>query len=155
VRFFGQAARPAYARAYSMVNSASRSRWRGASPCPSVLSYVVYCQYFGGAFPTWLAPVQVIIIPISQKNNKFAQKLYSELKLLGIRTEIDDKNETMQARLRDALVEKVPYVAIVGDREESNLKVNVRKRGEDKSFDLKIDEFKNRLTKEIANRDIK
>ena len=83
-------------------------------------------EHFGGAFPVWLAPVQAIIIPITERNNEYAKKVMDEL--VGIRAEIDSRGETMQAKIRDAQLQKVPYMLIVGDREEKENKVALRTR---------------------------
>ena len=83
-------------------------------------------EKYGGAFPVWLAPVQVVIIPITERNNEYAKKVMDEL--VGIRAEIDSRGETMQAKIRDAQMQKVPYMLIVGDREEKENKVAVRAR---------------------------
>ena len=85
-------------------------------------------EHLGGAFPVWLAPVQVAIIPISEKNNEYAQKVSRELKQRNIRVEVDHRDETMQAKIRDAQMQKVPYMLVVGGKEESEDAVNVRLR---------------------------
>lgn len=93
---------------------------------------MVLIEHFAGAFPVWLSPVQVKVLPISDKQLAYANKVTSELKEQGIRVEVDDRSETLQARIRDAQLEKVPYMLIVGGREEEASKVAVRKRnGED------------------------
>jgi threonyl-tRNA synthetase len=83
-----------------------------------------------GAFPLWLAPVQVKIIPISDKSLDYALKIKKELFENEIRVEIDDRNERMQAKIRDAEMEKIPYMLIVGPKEAEENKVSVRERGE-------------------------
>lgn len=86
----------------------------------------VYIEHTGGAFPVWLAPVQAMIIPITERNNAYAKKVMEDLE--GIRAEIDLRGETMQAKIRDAQMQKVPYMLIVGDREEKENTVSVRTR---------------------------
>ncbi len=103
----------------------------------------ILTEHFQGAFPVWLAPVQVVVIPISEKNNDYAKKVAAILE--GIRVEVDDRSETMQSKIRDSQVQKVPYMLIVGGREEEKNQVSVRARsGQDlgvmdpKEFILKI-----------------
>jgi threonyl-tRNA synthetase len=89
-------------------------------------------EHFGGAFPVWLAPVQATIIPIGDKHHEYAQKLAERLRQAQIRVEIASESGTMQSKIRDAQVKKVPYMLIVGDREIENDSASVRLRsGED------------------------
>ena len=88
----------------------------------------VLIEHFAGAFPVWLAPVQVQIIPIAEKHVDYGQKLVQLLKEKGLRAEIDDHNETMQSKIRAAQVQKIPYMFVVGDREMENNQVSVRLR---------------------------
>lgn len=99
-----------------------------------------------GAFPVWLAPVQVMIIPISEKHNSYANQVKNNLH--GIRAEVDDRAETMQAKIRDAQMQKVPYMLIVGDREVSDNKVAVRGREGDLGAKT-IDEFLMQISIEL------
>ena len=86
----------------------------------------ILTEHFQGTFPVWLSPVQAMIIPISEKHNAYANKIKDSLE--GIRVEVDERAETMQAKIRDAQVQKIPYMLIVGDREASDNKVAVRAR---------------------------
>lgn len=89
-------------------------------------------EQYQGNMPLWLSPVQAKVIPITDRNKEYAQKLTQELKDAGIRAEFDDRAETMQARIRDAQIQKVPYTLVVGDKEEKEETVAVRLRtGED------------------------
>lgn len=89
-------------------------------------------EHFGGAFPVWLSPVQVVIIPISSKHVDYAQKLEAQLKEQNIRVEVDSRDEMMQGKIRDAQLKKVPYMLVVGDREMEKNEASVRLRtGED------------------------
>lgn len=89
----------------------------------------ILTEHFQGVFPTWLSPVQVVVIPITERNNKYAKKVADSLIHEDIRVEVDDRSETMQSKIRDATSQKVPYMLIVGDREEKEEKVAVRTRG--------------------------
>ena len=85
-------------------------------------------EHYGGAFPTWLAPVQAIIIPISDQHLSYAQELALTLKGSEIRTEVDERSERMNLKIRDAQLQKVPYMLIVGNEEMSNSTVSTRLR---------------------------
>ncbi len=95
-------------------------------------------EHFAGAFPVWLSPVQAVIIPISDKQLGYAKKVAATLKEKGLRVDVDGRSETMQAKIRDAQMQKVPYMLVVGEREEEKDQVSVRLRtGEDlKAKDL-------------------
>ncbi|MFA5059343.1 MAG: threonine--tRNA ligase [Candidatus Omnitrophota bacterium] len=105
-------------------------------------------EHYAGAFPLWLAPVQIAIIPISESHHDYGVKVKEDLQKEGFRVIIDQSHETLNKRIREATTKKVPYVLIVGDKEASSGKVAVRKRvvGDEGSVDLK--EFIVRLKKE-------
>lgn len=95
-----------------------------------------------GAFPTWLAPMQVEIIPVNiDLHYDYARLLQDELKSQGVRVEIDDRNEKMGYKIREAQMKKIPYQIVVGDQEEENQEVNVRKYGSEKQESVEKDEF--------------
>ncbi len=77
----------------------------------------VLIEHYAGAFPTWLAPVQAMIIPIADRHNEFAHELRRRMKAAGVRTEVDDRSERMNAKIRQAQVQKIPYMLVVGDKE--------------------------------------
>lgn len=96
----------------------------------------ILTEHFQGAFPVWLAPIQVMIVPISDQNLKYAQNVLEQLKdanlpagRQGLRVEIDSRAETMQSKIRDATLQKIPYILVVGGQEEKAEKVAVRTRG--------------------------
>ena len=97
-------------------------------------------EHFAGAFPVWLSPVQVQIIPIGEKHLKYAQEVSQKFKDKKIRTFVDDRSETMQAKIRDSQIKKIPYMLIVGDKEVENNKVSVRLRTEENLGARTIDE---------------
>jgi threonyl-tRNA synthetase len=107
-------------------------------------------EHFQGAFPAWLSPVQVSIIPISEKHVAYAKKVAEGL--TGIRVEVDDRSETMQSKIRDAQVQKVPYMLVVGDREMESEKVAVRARDGKDLGALTIDDFLSKIQKEIESK---
>jgi len=85
-------------------------------------------EHFGGEFPVWLSPVQAIVIPISEKFTAYGRKVSEALKSKGIRSQLDDRDEKMQAKIRDAQLQKVPYMLVVGEREEKAKSAAVRLR---------------------------
>lgn len=97
-------------------------------------------EHFAGAFPVWLAPVQAEIIPISEKHVKYAKQVLNSFKEKHIRAEIDDRPETMQAKIRDAQMQKVPYMIILGDKEVAENTVSIRLRDESSKKDIKLPE---------------
>jgi len=117
----------------------------------------ILIEQFAGAFPTWLAPTQVSIIPITDKQLDYAQKLGKILEENGIRYEIDDKAETMQNKIRNAAGQKIPYMLICGGREaeSSDMQISVRQRdGQDlKSMPLAefIDKIKTQISQKSLN----
>lgn len=112
----------------------------------------IIIEHFGGAFPTWLSPVQVMIVPITDRNNEYGQKLLIQLKENNIRAEIDERGEKMQAKIRDAQLQKVPYMAILGDREQAEGKVAIRKRNGENVGVISIEQFLANLKQEIAEK---
>lgn len=106
-------------------------------------------EHYGGAFPCWLAPVQVIMVPIADRHNEYAYKVAQDLKDNGVRVEVDGRAETMQSKVRDAEMQKVPYVLVVGDKEVEAEKVAVRKRGEGNKGAVAFDEFRATILDEI------
>ncbi len=108
-------------------------------------------EHYGGVFPTWLSPVQVKVLPISEKHLDYANKVTNELKESGIRVELDDRAETLGNKIRNAQNEKVPYMLIMGDKEIENNEVSVRNRsGESKNY--KLSEFTETIVEEIENK---
>jgi threonyl-tRNA synthetase len=92
----------------------------------------VIIEHFAGAFPLWLAPVQAMIIPVADRHQGYAREVAEKLKAEGFRVDVDTRGERMQAKIRDAQLQKVPYMLVVGDKEAAAGAVSVRKRsGED------------------------
>ena len=90
----------------------------------------ILTEHFAGAFPIWLAPVQAIVLPISDKHIEYAKKIFEELLAAGIRIEFDQRNETIGRKIREAEIQKIPYMLIVGDKEIESNKIATRKYGE-------------------------
>ncbi|QGT99721.1 Threonyl-tRNA synthetase [Candidatus Syntrophocurvum alkaliphilum] len=112
----------------------------------------ILTEHYGGAFPTWLAPVQARILPITDKHHDYAQKVYEELKAEGIRVEVDSRSEKTGYKIREGQLMKIPYLLIVGDKEIESEAVAVRKRKEGDLGAINIKEFKARIKDEIANK---
>jgi threonyl-tRNA synthetase len=85
-------------------------------------------EHFAGAFPVWLSPVQAIVIPIADRHNEYANSVAAKLKAAGIRAEVDSRGERMNAKIRDAQLQKIPYMLVVGDREAASAAASVRLR---------------------------
>jgi threonyl-tRNA synthetase len=112
----------------------------------------ILIEHYAGAFPIWLAPVQAKILPISDKLNKYAKGVLEELKEAGIRAELDDRAESVGKKIREAEMEKVPYMLILGEKEAKAKSISVRGRNQKDLGVMKIDKFIKRVTKEITDR---
>ena len=113
----------------------------------------ILIEHFAGAFPTWLAPVQVEVIPISDKHLDYANKVLDTLKAAGIRADIDTRAEKMGYKIREAQLQKIPYMLVVGGKEEENGAVSVRSRFKGDEGQMKLDDFLAAIKEEIANRE--
>jgi len=109
----------------------------------------VLIEHCAGKFPLWLAPVQAIILPISDKYNGYAEKVLSLLKNFDIRAEIDTRSEKTGRKIRDAEVKRIPYMVIVGEKEESEENISVRKQGEGDLGSFATDSFAEMIDREI------
>ena len=110
-------------------------------------------EYYAGAFPTWLAPVQVKRIPVSDRQNDHAKKVVAELKASGIRAEMDDRSERMNLKIRQAQMEKIPYMVVLGDKEAADNSVAVRKRSGEQLPVQPLASFIEMVTSEIAKKE--
>ncbi len=109
-------------------------------------------EQFAGAFPLWLAPVQVKVLTLTERNNDYAKKIADHLFEKGIRVELDDRNEKVGYKIREALSMKIPYLIIVGDEEEKNGTISIRGRGYENKSGLVLDDFIKRLDEEIKTK---
>jgi len=112
----------------------------------------VLIEHYAGAFPVWLSPVQAVLIPISERHVEYANRVADKLKARGVRVEVDARNETMNAKIREHALHKVPFQLVVGDKEAQAGSVNVRTRGRDKTEDLPIPDFAERISKLITEK---
>ncbi len=112
----------------------------------------VLIEHYAGAFPLWLAPVQAVVIPIADRHVDYASKVADELRAAGMRVEIDDRGERMQAKIRDAQLQKVPYMLVVGDREAEAKAAAVRLRSGEDLKARPVAEITARMKEEVAQR---
>jgi threonyl-tRNA synthetase len=109
-------------------------------------------EKYGGAFPLWLSPVQARVLPVSEKHNAYAKEVVDALKAANIRTEMDDANESLGKKIRNAKTEKIPYLLIVGDAEVEAKTVSVESRDHGKLDAMSVTDFVSRATEEIRTR---
>jgi threonyl-tRNA synthetase len=109
-------------------------------------------EHYGGAFPVWLAPVQVIIIPVADRHLEYARKLEAELKGDGVRVEVAERSETVNLKIRQAQLDKIPYMLVVGDREVEASSVSIRRRSGEKLDSRPFGDFRQDLKTAIASR---
>lgn len=112
----------------------------------------ILTEHFAGKYPTWLAPVQVKVLTVSEKSSVYAKEIYGKLCDAGIRCELDDRNEKIGYMIRQAqYIERVPYMLVIGEKEAAENKVSVRDRSE-KTVTMSAEEFISKVTEEIKNR---
>ena len=111
----------------------------------------VLIEHTAGKFPLWLTPEQVVILPISEKFNEYAEKVKTYLKMKEIRAIVDDRNEKIGRKIRDNEMKRIPYMLIVGEKEAENGEVSVRRQGEGDKGTMKFEEFGEILNEEVQN----
>ena len=111
----------------------------------------ILIEHFAGAFPTWLAPVQVKILPIAESHLEYTNQLKKQLLEEGIRVEVDERNEKIGYKIREAQLQKIPYMLVIGDKEVEANKVGVRSRKEGDQGAISITDFINKIKTEIEN----
>ncbi len=131
----------------------------GAEVTPVVLHRAIYgsferflgilTEHFTGAFPVWLSPVQVKLLPITDEHNSYSQKVADELISKGIRVEVDDRSERLQAKIREATLQKIPYLGIIGSTEIENNSVSIRSRNGEDLGSLDLSHFLQKIEEEI------
>jgi threonyl-tRNA synthetase len=112
----------------------------------------VIIEHFAGAFPVWLSPVQAVLIPIADRHVEYARKVADELKARDIRVEVDDGSERMNAKIRNAQKQKVPYMLVIGDKEMEENQVALRLRSGENPGAMMVEDFINLAVKEIRER---
>ncbi len=134
----------------------------GQKHCPVMIHRVVFgsierfigviIEHFGGKFPTWLAPVQVRLLPITDRNNDYTDKVLEQLKAAGIRCEADNRQEKTGYKVREAQMQKIPYMLVIGDKEVEEGTVAVRRRDGNTTETMPVADFVAMVAKEIADR---
>jgi threonyl-tRNA synthetase len=112
----------------------------------------VLIEHYAGAFPVWLSPVQVAMIPIAERHSEYAEKVASQLRAEGVRVTVDSRNEKMNAKIREHAMQKIPFLLVVGDKESEANKVNVRTRGKEKTDDMGTADFVDKIKKLVAEK---
>jgi threonyl-tRNA synthetase len=112
----------------------------------------VLIEHYAGAFPFWLAPVQVGLVPISEKHLDYAREVKAKLEAAGIRVELDERNDVMKAKIRDFANAKVPFILILGDKESATNSVSVRTRGKGDEGSTPIENFLSRCAELLKNK---
>ena len=115
-------------------------------------TFAFLIEHYAGAFPVWMTPVQAVVIPVADQYNEYARKIEAELKTCDIRVQVDDSSERMNQKIRQAQLEKVPCMIIVGEREAADATVSVRLRTGKQLQALPVSQFKEQLLKCIANK---
>jgi threonyl-tRNA synthetase len=110
----------------------------------------VLIEHCAGNFPLWLAPDQIAVLPISERFNEYAQLVFDKLKAQDIRGLLDNRDEKIGRKIRDAETKKIPYMLIVGEREENESKVAVRKHGQGDQGTVPLDEFVDEFRRECS-----
>lgn len=109
-------------------------------------------EHYAGAFPLWLSPIQISVIPISEKHDEYAKKIVKQLKNSGVRVQLKSENETLGKKVREAETQKIPYLLIVGDKEISAGTVSARQRGEGDLGQMPVEKFIEKIRDEIMNK---
>lgn len=109
-------------------------------------------EHYAGAFPLWLSPVQVKILPISEKYKSHSEKVLDELKAENIRAELDDSDETLGKRIREAELGKIPYTVVLGEKEVKSKSINIRSYKKGQLGEMKMEKFKEKILKEIKEK---
>jgi threonyl-tRNA synthetase len=112
----------------------------------------VLIEHYAGAFPMWLAPVQIAVLPITDRINEYADKVAQQLRPAGLRVEVNVRNDKIGAKIRDAQLQKIPFMLVLGDREMEEGKVAVRERAKGDIGAMSIDEFKQMATRLVTTR---
>ncbi len=107
-------------------------------------------EHYAGAFPTWLAPVQVILLPIAERHGEYAHQVAAELRAAGLRVQVDDRSEKTGFKIREAQLQKIPYMLVTGDREVEQRSVSVRSRDAGDLGAMSVEGFLRKIQEEVA-----
>jgi len=109
-------------------------------------------EHYGGAFPVWLAPLQVMVIPVADRHLDYAHQLVTELKGEGVRAEVDARSERVNLKIRQAQLNKIPYMLVVGDKEVAASTVSIRLRSREQLTSQSFDSFKKTVRMAITDK---
>jgi len=112
----------------------------------------ILVEHFKGKFPVWLAPVQTVVIPVSEKNNKYAEQVKAKLDKAGIRVDTNLDDNTMDYKIREAQLQKIPYMIVVGSKEEKEKNISVRNRDGKVKHDVALKNFIKQISEEIEKK---
>ncbi|MBU0978257.1 MAG: threonine--tRNA ligase [Patescibacteria group bacterium] len=112
----------------------------------------IYIEHTGGKFPLWLAPVQAVVLPITDAQNEYARRVTDQLTKAGLRVEVDDRSERLQAKIRDAQLQKVPFMLVVGGKEVESKSVAVRGRETGDEGRVQVEEFIKKIQKQVIDK---
>jgi threonyl-tRNA synthetase len=114
----------------------------------------ILIEHYAGAFPVWLAPVQAVVLPITDRHASYAKEVKQKLDAAGFRAELDDRSEKINLKIREAQLMKIPYMLVIGDREAEAGQVSVRNRKHGDQGAVSLDEFISRLTALVSERSL-
>lgn len=114
----------------------------------------ILTEHFSGAFPYWLAPIQVRVVSVSDDLVPYANEVLSELQFAGFRVDIDARSEKIGYKIREAQIKKIPYTLVIGEKEQFGKVVSVRKYGQGDVGKMGLDEFIGMLKREVDNKDL-
>jgi len=109
----------------------------------------VLIEHYGGALPLWLAPEQIWIVPVATRHQKYAKEIQKSFELSGFRVQVKDEKETVSKKIREGEIQKIPYILVVGDKEEKSKSVRVRKRGKGDVGEMELEKFLKKIKREI------
>jgi threonyl-tRNA synthetase len=112
----------------------------------------ILIEHYAGAFPLWLSPIQARVLPVSEKHAEYGIRVRDALVSASVRADIDDANESLGKKIRNATVEKIPYLLVVGDKEVTDETVTVESRSPGKLGAMSLEDFTLRVKKEIGER---
>jgi len=134
----------------------------GARVCPVMIHRAIFgsferflgilTEHFAGAFPTWLSPVQAVVLPITEVHRTYAEEVYRDLHAHGVRVQLDDRSEKIGYKIREWETKKVPYMLVVGEKEKAAGTVSLRQHGKGNKGALSLEDVRTRLIEEIRTR---
>ena len=112
----------------------------------------ILIEHFAGAFPVWLSPCQVCVLPVGKDYVQYAESVKKQLEESGIRAVLNETTETLGKRIRDAELQKIPHILVVGEKEKGGNAVNVRERGKKETYTISVHEYLQSVTEKIKKR---